>query len=311
MKFSLFHALPFIALVVASCSLLLAQEAEKNAVVTVEVTDQSGAPVPNAKTKFVALESADARTLATAATGRALLELKPGNYDLVVTMPAFRTLKSRIKVSAGESEKFDIVLHIASCPPGCVQVSTAASQLGTVQSQSETKDIHITNVKLFTWLGGGDKRKYEELNEFREAKDLHIPGSNFDLVCEVTGEPELSSGDFFLWTSVDFVVAPVTQEYESMDTAQLGSSVAWGQVTEIHDLRAEPIYFLRPGETRHVTVKDFDLERVLAAFPVGNAGNLWPWVLRINIHIQDREGTQITSASRVVRIWPHPNRKAN
>jgi uncharacterized membrane protein len=153
MKFTLFHALPFIALVVASCSLLLAQEAEKNAVVTVEVTDQSGNPVPNAKTKFVALESADARALATDATGRALLELKPGNYDLVVTMPAFRTLKSRIKVSAGESEKFAIVLLIGSCPPGCVQVSTAASQLGTVQSQSETKDIHITNVKLFTWLG--------------------------------------------------------------------------------------------------------------------------------------------------------------
>lgn len=314
MKQYLIRAVLLIALLVPSCSVLLAQKATKSSVVAVEVTDASGAPVTNAQTKFVPLESADAKTLATDATGRVLLELKPGNYDLIVTMPGFRTLKRRINVSAGVKQKFDVVVQIQSCPPGpCLMVTAAPPQPGAVeQGNIGTKSFHITSVKVFGWHAVGNKKRYAELNEFREAKDLQIiPGPNFDLVCEVTGEPDLSSGDFFLWTSVDFVIAPVTQEYESMDTAQFGSSVAWGQLTELQDLKAEPIYFLRPGETRRVMVKNFDLEEVFRAFPVGNAGNLWPWALRINIHVQDRDGKQIPSASRVLRIWPDSVRKTD
>ena len=112
----------------------------------------------------------------------------------------------------------------------------------------------------------------------------------------MSGEPGLSPGDFFLWTTVDFLIAPVTQENEKMDSDELGSNVAWGQVTEMQDLKAVPVYFLRAGETRRVVVKDLDLGNVLAAFPVGDAGNLWPWLICINIHIQDRNGRQITCA---------------
>lgn len=72
----------------------------------------------------------------------------------------------------------------------------------------------------------------------------------------------------------------------------------------MHDLKAVPIYSLRAGETRRVVIKDFDLEKSLASFPVGNPGNLWPWLLRVNIHIQGRRGKQIVSASHIVRLWP-------
>ena len=71
-----------------------------------------------------------------------------------------------------------------------------------------------------------------------------------------------------------------------------------------YDLKAVPIYSFRAGETRRVVIKDFDLEKALASFPVGNAGNLWPWLLRINIHIQDRAGKQIVSAAHIARLWP-------
>jgi hypothetical protein len=123
MKVCLIRALLLVAMPLPFCSLLLAQDAKKSAVVAVEVTDQSGATVTNAQTKFVPLESADAKTLATDAAGRVLLELKPGNYDLIVTMPGFRTLKRRINMSAGESRKFDLVLQVGSCPPGAERVA--------------------------------------------------------------------------------------------------------------------------------------------------------------------------------------------
>jgi hypothetical protein len=120
----------------------------------------------------------------------------------------------------------------------------------------------------------------------------------------------LSAEDFLLWTSIDFLVAPVTDTYKKMDTEQIGSSVAWGQLAEMDDFKSAPIYSLGAGETRRVVVKDLDLTKTLASFSVDNSDNLWPWLLRINIHIQDRAGKQIASAVKIVRLWPDSVRRS-
>jgi hypothetical protein len=130
------------------------------------------------------------------------------------------------------------------------------------------------------------------------------------VTCEVKGEPNLRARDFFLWTTVDFLVAPATQEYEQMDTDQLVREVGLGQITEMQDLKAIAIYLLKPGETRRVVVKNFDLGKVLAGFPVGDAGNLWPWLIRLNIYIQDRTGKKIAFAQKTLRLWPDSSRKS-
>ena len=120
--------------------------------------------------------------------------------------------------------------------------------------------------------------------------------------CEVVGGGlDLLAGDYFLWTTVDFLVAPVTRAYEQMDNSALGSSVGWGQMTEMRDLKATRIYFFRPKETRRVVVKGLDLSPVLAAFPVGDDGELWPWLVRVTVHVQDRSGKQIAVAERTLR----------
>ena len=75
------------------------------------------------------------------------------------------------------------------------------------------------------------------------------------------------------------------------------------------DLKATPIYLLRPGESRKVTVKGLDLSPVLAAFPVGEDGELWPWLVRVVVHLQDRSGKQLTSAERTLRVVPNSARK--
>ncbi len=176
--------------------------------------------------------------------------------------------------------------------------------------RAELKNVEIKNVKVFARQASYKKRKYVEVLEFRETQHLHlIPSDKFDVRCEIVGGSEV--GDYFLWTAVDFLIAPVTRAYEQMDNTELGSSVGWGQHMEMRDLKSVPIYFLRADERREVVLKDMDLGMVLASFPVGDAGELWPWLIRVTVHVQDRSGQQIASAERTLRLSPSSARKTS
>jgi len=113
--------------------------------------------------------------------------------------------------------------------------------------EPELKNLVIKNVKLFAWQDVYKKKKYVEVLEFRETQGLHlIPSNKFDVRCEVVGGSDLLAGDYFLWTTVDFLGAPVTRAYEQMDNNELGSSVGWGQVMEMRDLKATRFTFFGP-----------------------------------------------------------------
>jgi len=175
--------------------------------------------------------------------------------------------------------------------------------------RSEPKSLEIKNVKLFA-RQDGRKKGYVEVQTFRETRQLRLnPSSKFDVSCEVVGGSDVLTGDYFLWTTVDFLVAPLTRAYEQMDNNKLASSVGWGQVMEMRDLKTTPIYFLRPNEARQVAVKDLDLSPALAAFYVGDAGELWPWLMRVTVHVQNRSGKQMAVAERTLRLLPSSARK--
>ncbi len=175
-------------------------------------------------------------------------------------------------------------------------------------ARTEAKTLEIKNVRLVAWKVEGRDKKRVEVHKLLETKPQHLlPSNRFDLVCEIVGGKY--SSDYFVWTSVDFLVAPVIRSYDEMDDGTLGSSVAWGQVVEMLDLKATPIYDLRLGESRKVVLKGFDLSPMLAAFPVGDAGELWPWLIRVVVHLQDRSGKQLTSAECTLRLVPNSARK--
>jgi hypothetical protein len=176
----------------------------------------------------------------------------------------------------------------------------------------EPKGLEIKNVRMFARLDGRKKKSYVEVQAFRETRALHLsPSNTFDVKCDVVGGSDVLAGDYFLWTTVDFLVAPVTRAYDQMGDNQLASSVGWGQVSEMRDLNGTSIYSLRPNETKQAVVKDLNLSTVLSSFPVGGAGNLWPWLLRVTVHIQDRSGKQIAVAQRTLRLSPSSNRKTS
>jgi len=170
------------------------------------------------------------------------------------------------------------------------------------------KSVEIKNVRLVAWQVA-EKRKPMEVDEFVEiAPQQLMPSNKFDVECEVVGGDDDHFGEYLVWTTSDFLVAPVTRAYEQMNNSALSSSVGWGQVAEMRDLKATPINLLRTGETRKVTVRALDLGPVLSAFPVGE-GELWPWMIRVVVHVQDRSGKQLASAERTLRLVPNAARK--
>jgi hypothetical protein len=196
---------------------------------------------------------------------------------------------------------FLLILAVSDCIYG-QHVNPAPPQ------RAEQKSLEIKQVKIFAWRVVQKNRKYVEVPEFREAQELRLlPSRRFDVKCELVGGSDV--GDYFLWTTVNFLVAPVTRAYEQMDNSALASSVSWGQMTEMRDLKAIPIYWLRPAETRQVVVKDLDLTPILITFPVGEDGELWPWLVRVTVHVMDRSGKQITDAERILRLVPSSARK--
>ena len=175
---------------------------------------------------------------------------------------------------------------------------------GNKDGACASEEIEVRNITLFS-RSLTREQKYAEFQEFREAKDLRLfPSTQFEAICDVKGAPDLLAGDFLLWTTVEFLVAPAARRYEKVEPDAIASEIGWATLAEMADLKPVPIYSLGPGETRRVVVRGFDLKKAVAAFPIGNPGNLWPWLVRLEIHIQDRNGKQIGSAERIVRLYP-------
>jgi hypothetical protein len=284
---------------------------KKAATVTIVARDANSAFVVGAQAKFVSRATGETKTLVTGATGVGVLELEPATYEVIVTAFGFWPQKSQIILHAGEERKIYLVLEVAhsGCPSKDCIADPAEPMIE--QEHVNTTSIAIKSVQLFGRQSHLNRKEPTAFKEFRESRNRRIdPATKFDVVCEIDGELDLSTQDLFLWTTVDFLIAPATEAVEKMTVDQIGSSVSWGQVAEMDDLKAIPIYSLRAGETRRLVIRGFDLMKVLASFEVGNPGNLWPWVLRINIHIQDRAGKQIVSAAHRVRWWPNSIRLA-
>jgi len=125
-----------------------------------------------------------------------------------------------------------LLFFLAFC--SFVQATSAVHQ----SAGAEQKRLEIKNVRLVAWQTVDKKGNPVEVHEFWETKPQHLmPSNKFDVECEIVGGEDDFIGDYFVWTAVDFLVAPVTCAYEQMDDATLGSSVAWALVTEMRDLK--------------------------------------------------------------------------
>jgi hypothetical protein len=116
-------ALLWVVILVPFCSVLPAEESGNSASIEIDVTDQSGAVVPNAKVLILPLPNEGGKILSTDSAGKLELDLAPGNYLLRMQVPGFRRARRPIEVKPGTHQFISIVLEVKSCSP-CVMVTT-------------------------------------------------------------------------------------------------------------------------------------------------------------------------------------------
>jgi hypothetical protein len=73
------------------------------------------------------------------------------------------------------------------------------------------------------------------------------------------------------------------------------------------DLRLEPVPYLLPGEHAELKLKNFDLGKVLKEFD-GKDDTLWPWALRVNVQILNRDMTSVALGRAILPLFPENNR---
>lgn len=170
-----------------------------------------------------------------------------------------------------------------------------------------TKVVTIADTQTAT-----GKSAYQEVKEFRETEGLDIlPATKFKVECDVKGEPIPNSDELVVWTTIDFIVAPASRANEKLEISQLATDGTWAQITGMRDVQATVLNGFLSLEPTHIVFSESKLGPVLSAFPLGDAGNLWPWLMRVNVHVQDRDGKLVAHAERIVRLWPSRARIKN
>ncbi len=145
----------------ASVSSLFAQDLD-DVTITGRITDPAGLPVSGATVKAVHIETAIERTAVTNEEGRyRLVELKPGQYRVIVTQTGFGT-KERAELNTVSGQNLQIDFQLA---PADVQASTSVTV-----SDDDAPAVDTTR----TVVGGTlSEREIEELpNNTRNPLDL-------------------------------------------------------------------------------------------------------------------------------------------
>ncbi|HEY6614720.1 MAG TPA: carboxypeptidase-like regulatory domain-containing protein, partial [Vicinamibacterales bacterium] len=123
--------------VVAFVVPLLAAQVDFGAINGV-VTDSSGAVLPGVT---IELTGPEKRTVLTGDRGEfSVVRLRPGEYDVLITLAGFSTVRTKVVLTAGRTERLTIQMRVAAVEETVtvigetprVNMQPAAAQFGTV-----------------------------------------------------------------------------------------------------------------------------------------------------------------------------------
>jgi hypothetical protein len=146
MRCFLIRLLLCVGILMPWCSALRAQDSGRDAAILLEVRDQAGGFIPDAKVQIRPSSSNLGSDLKTDSSGNLLLALPAGAYDLSVTSPGFVPGMERVQVkpgAGGAHETISVVLQVGGCPPGCgvVVESDGSPASSPAQSQVAKQDL--------------------------------------------------------------------------------------------------------------------------------------------------------------------------
>jgi len=207
-----------------------------------------------------------------------------------------------------------LVLCVAlSCGPskGTDSSTRQAAVTSAAQSTPATtgnKEIAVTMGSVETF--GSWKGSYVKLDKWKDTSDPDIPHpSFFDVLCTIENQSDaaIQNGELFALTTVDFIVAP-TYVY-SGDLDKLIEATTWSRIVSMDDLRLGRVPFLGPHDHAQLKLKGFDLSKVIKEFN-GKDDTLWPWALRVNVRVLNRDMTPVALGRVILPVFPADSRLA-
>lgn len=188
------------------------------------------------------------------------------------------------------------------------------------QSETISKDntkLVINSIEFYAWWWGEDqlktgfdeknpppKESYTKLERWKDTSDLKVPHPEvFDVVCKIEnkGDRPAQDGDLIILTTIDFIIAP-TYLYGG-DINKILNGVTWGRVVTMDDVKMEIVPYLKSNESAQIKFKDFNLGTIIKQFP-DEDNVLWPWALRVNIHVMNRDMTRVAQGHAILTIFP-------
>ncbi len=205
-----------------------------------------------------------------------------------------------------------ILLWVLCCALSCGRsdaIDPATQQVTVASSQQNTPtpintQLAIGHIEFFaSWRGS-----YIKLDQWKDASDPKIPHPEaFDVLCHIEnkGDSTIQQGDFIILTTLESVVAPTY--LHGGDLKAIMNEVHWLRETAVDDVKMEEVPYIQPKGSAPVKIKGFNLGNLLKQFN-GEEDTLWPWALRINVHIMNRDMTRVALGQAILPMIPSDRR---
>jgi hypothetical protein len=159
--------------------------------------------------------------------------------------------------------------------------------------------ILVSRVELTTITA--QKSDPKVIESFREIGTTKLwPSNRFRI--RVTLKTESGVNDAVVWTVMQSLVAPMARNFVSgkLDPVDY---VSWGWDMQFKDLGIQRTSV--GTEDKTITFGPFDATPMLP----DSTDNLWPWALRVIVHVNPVSGPESTFTSHVYRLKPSATRQ--
>ena len=174
---------------------------------------------------------------------------------------------------------------------------------GTDLSSTEQKSAPIIKsveiVEQDVALASATSKKLEEWKDSGDPKLSRLPNFDVVVVLQNISASSVQDADFIALTTIDFVVAP-TYLYQG-DVRKILQNGNWSRLVSVDDVKMETVPYLKPGDEAELRIKGFNLGNLIASYN-GQDGTLWPWGLRVNIHVMNREMSRVAVGQATLRM---------
>jgi hypothetical protein len=198
-----------------------------------------------------------------------------------------------------------VTIFVSSCGRNTVTADNPPNAPPTERKEA----LRVNSVEIFAWWGQTPKN-YVKLERWKDTSDPNTPHpQTFDVVCQLenVSDSSVQDGDFIALVTMEFIVAPT--DLHNGDVNKIMDEVSWARIVTFDDLKMEVVPFMAKGEKNQIKLKGFNLEALLKSFSDEDE-TLWPWVLKANIHIMNRDMVRVAQGQVIMPMIPSDKRLA-